>query len=165
MSCSIIVANGFDNPVVLASPAAAERMVSSTQQPSSSAPAAPAVSPASAAAAQRLAQQQQQQHPPHKAAASPSRAAEDHTAQQAEAAERPKSSIHGSNGAGGAGEQHQVDPSLQLQVLVAWKSADWTAGAAEADISGVDMRPENVQAWFTKVSRRPADTLLTPRTK
>jgi hypothetical protein len=47
--------------------------------------------------------------------------------------------------------QQEVDPGLQLQVLVAWKAVDWTAGAAEADTAAVDMRPENVQAWFTKV--------------
>jgi hypothetical protein len=41
----------------------------------------------------------------------------------------------------------------QLQVLVARKSLDWTAGAAAADTAGgvVDMRPDNVHAWFTKV--------------
>lgn len=41
---------------------------------------------------------------------------------------------------------------LQLQVLVAYKSSDWTAGAAEADTAAaVDMQPDNVRAWFTKV--------------
>lgn len=67
-----------------------------------------------------------------------------------------KNGSHNSDSIGGAaglgGGQQQVDPDLQLQVLVAWKTVDWTAGAAEADTAAVDMRPENVQAWFTKVS-------------
>jgi hypothetical protein len=63
----------------------------------------------------------------------------------------PSSDSNGS-AAGVGGGQRQVDPDLQLQVLVAWKAVDWTAGAAEADTAAVDMRPENVQAWFTKVS-------------
>jgi hypothetical protein len=41
---------------------------------------------------------------------------------------------------------------LQLRVLVARKSSDWTAGAAEADTPAVEMRPDNVATWFSKVN-------------
>jgi hypothetical protein len=53
------------------------------------------------------------------------------------------------SGSGGSGQQHEP----LLQVLVAIKSRDKTAGAAELDTAaGVDMRPENAEHWFTKVS-------------
>jgi len=45
--------------------------------------------------------------------------------------------------------------TAEMCVIVAAQSQDWTAGAAAADTAGgVDMRPDNVSSWFTKVSRR-----------
>lgn len=45
--------------------------------------------------------------------------------------------------------------SAEMCVIVATPSQDWTAGAAAADTAGgVDMRPDNVECWFTKVGSR-----------
>lgn len=97
-------ANGFDNPVVLDSLAAAAAAFGRTQH-----------NPAATVAHSSLSQ-------PQSSAAAAAVA----------------------NGSGSSG--------VQLQVLVARKSRDWTAGAAAAGTgAGVDMRPDNVQDWFTKV--------------
>lgn len=51
-----------------------------------------------------------------------------------------------------AGVPQGPQAGSDLYVLVARKAKNWTAGAAEADIAAaVDMRPDNVGSWFTKV--------------
>lgn len=124
--CRIIQANGFDTPVVLDSPEAAAAAVAAalgTQPPSA---------PVSAQQATKAA--------PTPAAAAPVPLGHTVSAQAAEA--------------GNSSSGKETSSDLQLQVLVALKSSDRFGGAAESDAAaGLEMRPDNVQTWFTKVSR------------
>jgi hypothetical protein len=130
--CRIIQANGFDKPVVLDSPAAAAELAQSRQ-------ASQATAGAVATQAQAATQ-----------SGSPGTAHNGNTTAVTQGSSVvPSSSSRGSTQAG-----------AQIQVLVAWKSRDWTAGAAELDTAtGVDMRPDNVEAWFTKVGSHGVDGL------
>lgn len=63
---------------------------------------------------------------------------------------QPESLVTAGGGVGA--QQQQRSSASKLQVLLAFNSVDVTAGATEPDVpGGADMRPENVQSWFTKV--------------
>lgn len=122
--CRIIQANGFDTPVVLDSPEAAAAAVA----------AALGIQPPSAPASAQPATQ-----------AAPTPAA---------AAPVPLANTVPEQAADNDSSSSKYSSDLQLQVLVALKSPDQFGGAADADAAaGLEMRPDNVQTWFTKVGQ------------